>query len=151
MSQESVVYGCIKDAFGRSGEQSRREANRFAMLKLPRAEDWSYLSQEMFALPGTEQERILDFNDSGFHSAGDSYQTEVIHFGASYQAIEYEWKAWLGAFEKLLNDMYWVSAIVHLETELSGVHTFTWEATSNEHSPGMPLDPSSRQWTHELF
>ena len=153
MNQESVVYGCIKDVKSHLQDPVRQDTNRTAMLRLPKAEDWSFLSQEMFALPQPNSDAIIESGDdaSSKSSRAACYSTEVIHFGASYQAIEYEWKGWLAAFEALLKDMYWVSAIVHLETELSGLHTFTWEAVGLEHSPGLKVEAGSRQWTHELF
>lgn len=136
MDQESIVYGCIKDITGVETDNARRLANRRAMLMLPTREDWSYLSQEMFSIPQVEMVR-------------DHYQTEVIHFGASYRAIEYEWKQWMQQFEALLDTMYWVSAIVHLETELAGTHTFMWQSKSNFHVPGSGKEHIHCEWSHE--
>ena len=120
MDQESIVYGCIKDVAG--FDISRRQANRQAILSLPKADSWPFLSQEMFSLPSLIPSR-------------GSYQTEVIHFGASYKAVEYEWAQWIKQFEELLRKMYWHSAVVNLETELAGLHTFYWDSTNNHHVP----------------
>lgn len=136
MDSESIVYGCIKDAISGPGDAQRRQRNRQAMINLPKAEDWPYLSQEMFSLPRVEVSH-------------DQYLTDVIHFGASYRAIEYEWSQWMKRFEKLLDDMYWVSAVVHLETELMGTHTFTWECSGNYHEPGSGVDNVRCEWTQE--
>ena len=135
MDQESIVYGCIKDVIG-VAQSDRRITNRKAMLSLPQADDWPYLSREMFAFPRVE------------HSA-DLYQTEVMHFGASYRAIEYEWNAWMKKFEELLDKMYWVSAVVHLETELAGVHTFTWDSKGDGHQPGTGIGNVRCEWSQE--
>ncbi|MDO6806357.1 hypothetical protein Q4595_28125, partial [Wenyingzhuangia sp. 1_MG-2023] len=78
-------------------------------------DDWSLLCREMFSMPGQ-------------HLLNGTYQTHIIHFAASYRAVEYEWESWLRQFESLLKSMFWVSATVHLETELSGKHTFNWQA-----------------------
>lgn len=136
MDQESIVYGCIKDVVDFRNDRSRRECNRQAMLKLPKSEEWPFLSREMFAIP------TIEFSP-------DQYQTEVMHFGASYKAIEYEWSEWMQQFESLLDSMYWVSAVVHLETELCGTHTFTWQSTSNGHVPGAGKNKIHCEWTHE--
>ncbi len=136
MDQESIVYGCIKDAFLADLDTTRRHVNRQAMLELPNADDWPFLCQEMFAIPRVEV-------DHG------NYQTEVMHFGASYQAVEYEWEQWIEQFETLLSKMFWVSATVHLETELSGTHTFTWESNSNWHEPGSGDMQVRCEWSHE--
>ena len=136
MDQESIVYGCIKYALGINAEIERRNANRNAMLALPTAEELSFLSREMFALP-----------ELGF--TNESYHTDVMHFGASYQAIEYEWNAWIKKFEELLDKMYWTSAVVHLETELTGTHTFVWESKNNGHIPGEGIANVHCQWTQE--
>lgn len=136
MDQESIVYGCIKDLALVEDFGDRREVNRRAMLSLPGAEDWPLLSRDMFSLPTPQ-------------TVSGSYHTEVMHFGASYQAIEYEWEQWMSHFESLLKQMFWVSATVHLETEMSGTHTFSWESNGNSHIPGVNSIQVSCQWSHE--
>ncbi len=136
MDQESIVYGCIKDMAGSVQLSERIRINREAMLSLPHADEWPFISQEMFAIPQVDL-------------PNNSYQTEVMHFGASYRAVEYEWDQWIRQFEGLLSRMYWVSATVHLETELSGTHTFTWEAKGNYHRPGSGDMQVRCEWSHE--
>lgn len=135
MDQESIVYGCIKDVRLLPSDRERLAANRAAMLALPHAEEWPFLAQEMFSIPQTE-------NFAG-------YQTTVMHFGASYKAVEYEWDQWIAQFEALLSQMYWVSATVHLETELAGTHTFIWESTGSFHAPGSGDMEVRCEWSHE--
>lgn len=136
MEQESIVYGCIKDVASGPGDALRRDANRKAMLSLPKSEEWPFLCQEMFAIPQMD-----------VHA--EAYLTDVMHFGASYRAIEYEWSSWIEKFEHLLNQMYWVSAVVHLETELYGTHTFTWESRNDGHTPGAGIKQVHCEWTQE--
>lgn len=125
MESESIVYGCIRDWPSDSASESRlrRLLNRQVLDALPAGDAWPFIGREMFSCcqqPG-----------SGL------YQTQVIHFGASYQTVEYEWKLWVAEFEALLKRLYWASAVVHLETELNGTHTFRWESESENglHSP----------------
>ena len=123
MESESIVYGCIRDWPSDDPEQRRlrRETNHGVLAELPSGDLWPFLGREMFSfceLPG----------------AG-LYQTQVIHFGASYGAVEYEWNLWIESFETLLKRLYWASAVVHLETELNGMHTFRWESDNGFHSP----------------
>ena len=94
------------------------------------------LYQEMFSLPS---DSLL----------GGEHYTDVLHFGASYKAIEYEWEQWIEHFEALLSKMYWVSATVHLETELSGTHTFNWYARGNCHVPGSGNMTVHCEWSHD--
>ena len=136
MDRESIVYGCIKDIACSGDDEQRRICNRAAMLHLPKAEDWSWLCQEMFSIPRIQR-------------GEDRYLTEVIHFGASYRGIEYEWGNWMESFEALLERMYWISAVVHLETELAGIHTFNWESPGDYHSPGHGIRSIRCEWVHE--
>jgi hypothetical protein len=123
VESESIVYGCIRDWPSDDPElrRLRRETNRGVLAELPAGELWPFLGREMFS--------FCDLPGAGL------YQTQVIHFGASYGAIEYEWNLWIEAFEALLKRLYWASAVVHLETELNGMHTFRWESDSGFHSP----------------
>ena len=121
MDQESIVYGCIKDDL-LSTDSGRRKTNRDAMLALPESDQWNFITRNMFSVPNFDLIK--------------GYQTEIMHFGASYRAVEYEWEGWIKEFEHLLSKMYWMSAVVHLETELSGAHTFYWEARDSYHAPG---------------
>ena len=123
MHCESIVYGCIRDWPSDDPElrRLRRETNHGVLAELPAGELWPFLGREMFS--------FCDLPGAGL------YQTQVIHFGASYGAIEYEWNLWIEAFEALLKRLYWASAVVHLETELNGMHTFRWESDNGFHSP----------------
>ena len=123
MESESIVYGCIRDWPSDNPAQNRlrRQINRQMLDGLPAGEAWPFLGREMFACCQQPGEGL--------------YQTQVIHFGASYRAVEYEWNLWVEQFEALLKRLYWASAVVHLETELSGTHTFRWESDNGGHSP----------------
>ena len=116
MESESIVYGCIRDWPSADLEQCRqRRANNLAAVQALQGEAWPFIGREMFSFCRDE--------DLGL------YQTQVIHFGASYRAVEYEWALWVQRFEALLKQLYWTSAVVHLETELNGTHTFAGKPT----------------------
>jgi len=136
MDQESIVYGCIKDHTLTTDEQ-RRMTNESVVAELPSVEDWPFICREMFAqpVPSTDIDASL--------------QTDVTHFGASYKAIEYEWDQWIEQFEQLLSKMYWSSATVHLETELSGRHSFVWHADGDCYIPGESNMHIRCEWTRE--
>lgn len=137
--QESIVYGIIRHIPNTDEFSARlqRRANWSAVETLPAGvdDDWSLLCREMFAMPGD-------------HLLSGTYHTQLIHFAASYRAVEYEWENWIRQFESLLKSMYWVSATVHLETELSGKHTFNWQSDSG-HSPSDEDLRMSCEWERE--
>lgn len=135
MQEESVVYGCIKDAVYEQDVAARVQVNRSALETLPAAEDWPLLCREMFATTR--------------HATDIDLHTEVVHFGASYNGIEYEWQLWLEQFEGLLQKMYWVSVSVQLETEMSGTHSFTWYTTDEFHQPGSSDIQLRCEWLHD--
>jgi hypothetical protein len=138
LDSESIVYGCIKHfPFGDPDARRRScEHNARALAALPDADGWPFLCREMFSVPGDD---VLT----------GQYKTQVIHFGMSYRAVEYEWEHWLAKFEALLKDMYWVTAVVHLETEFAGHHTFVWDSAETCHEPSdQPLHVRC-EWARE--
>lgn len=132
---ESVVYGVIKNIAEQDVAQHRHH-NRPAMEQLPSAESWSLVNREMFSLP---EQQSIDL----------SLATEVMHFGASYIGVEHEWKYWLEQFEGLLRKMYWVSATVHLETEMSGVHSFVFATNGMGRKPNQSDIQIRCEWVKE--
>ena len=76
VESESIVYGCIRDWPSADPEQCRqRRANNLAAVQaLPQGEAWPFIGREMFSFCAREDEGL--------------YQTQVIHFGASYRAVE---------------------------------------------------------------
>ena len=137
--EESIVYGYIKSAADLSAEHAFKQntVNRQALMSLPTMDSWPFLPREMFSLPrlAHQHERV---------------QSNIIHFGSAYKGIEYEWKQWISKFEALLQKMYWQSVVVHLETEISGVHTFTWGGGNIEHIPGEDPLAIRCEWQHEM-
>ena len=138
MNQESVVYGCIKDTAD-GGMDERRQVNKDALEALPAAEFWPVISREMFSMSHSLADNVDEI----------ALHTQVTHFGASYNGIEYEWQHWLEQFEALLRQMYWVSATVHLETEISGTHSFVWHTDTGEHKPGAEDIKIRCEWIHD--
>jgi hypothetical protein len=138
LDNESIVYGCIKHL--PFGDRQQRQAscfhNRRAIRTLPESDHWPFLSQDMFAI-------------SGDPASGGSYQTQVIHFGMSYRAVEYEWEHWIAKFERLLKQMYWVGAVVHLETDFAGFHTFMWDSADDYHEPSDEPLRVRCEWSRE--
>jgi len=84
------------------------------------------------------------------HCGDLELSTDVMHFGASYRGVEHEWQYWLEQFEKLLRKMYWVSATVHLETELSGLHSFVFETDGAAHRPNESAINIRCEWARDI-
>lgn len=137
MESESLVYGCIRDWPSQdAGEQRlRRSINRRVLASLPAGDAWPFIGRDMFSCCQEEGAGL--------------FQTQMIHFAASYKAVEYEWALWVAEFEALLKRLYWASAVVHLETELNGTHTFRWESERGFHSPDEDDLRVRCTWEHE--
>lgn len=134
---ESIVYGIIHDvAPEQSLVPSRWQHNQQALTALPEDLVWDLLAQPMFSLPPLSASGLFTHH-------------QVIHFGASYNAVEYEWQQWMKNFEALLDQLYWVSATVHLDTELRGKHVFQWCTEDEYHSPQSGKMSVSCEWEHE--
>lgn len=105
MGHESTVYGGIVSPQWK-GEDSERlqRHNQAIVLALPEHDTWPFLTRPMFAFAGTTVE-------------GGRYRSQIIHFGATLKAVEWEWDAWLEKFERLLTQLFWHDVYLHLRTE----------------------------------
>ncbi|HHX35142.1 MAG TPA: hypothetical protein GX719_07725 [Gammaproteobacteria bacterium] len=122
MESESIVYGCIRDWSVADADEQRNRSliNLQAVQALPEADGWELFHRDLFGCSTLKN---------------TAAQSQVIHFGSSYRSVEYEWAIWVQQFESLLKRMYWASAVVHLETETNGTHTFRWESEQYSHQP----------------
>lgn len=122
MESESIVYGYIRDYSMADVDEQRKRSltNLQAIQALPEGDGWELFHRDLFGCN---------------HLETLAPQSQVIHFGSSYRSIEYEWAMWMQHFENLLKRMYWASAVVHLETETNGTHTFRWESEQHNHQP----------------
>ncbi len=139
MYNESIVYGYIRSnhALSHQQKQSAELTNRRALITLPSLDANSFLCREFFSTPS-----VVNYDDR--------LQSSIIHFGGSYEGIEYEWGLWIKSFEQLLQKMHWDSVVVHLQTELSGVHTFTWDSGDHAHIPSTAPLNIRCEWQHEV-
>jgi len=64
--------------------------------------------------------------DSAEPEPSHIHQSRIIHFGANFKSIGYEWIACKTKFEQLLMRLWWLSATVHFEPEYCGIQPFEW-------------------------
>ena len=105
---------------GSSGESTNPGGCRTGMLdvlnRLSTTDDWPPLVRGMFALPaawpvGTYRQQVIHF--------GGSFKDESIGLGT----------LWVGKFEGLLRQLYWLTAVVHVETEIGLPRVWRWTPT----------------------
>ncbi|MGQ2993491.1 hypothetical protein [Variovorax sp.] len=114
MGHQTLVYGAIEVFHSRPSKPDADTLNDAALLALPEQDEWPFLVRSMFSMTSSVEVNV-------------AYTFRVIHFGASFKAIELEWEAWLVKFERLLESLDGIAAVVHLETELVGNHRYTWQ------------------------
>lgn len=85
-----------------------------ALAALPERDDWPFLVRPMFSTTCSDHVSV-------------AYSLRPVHFAASFKTVEWDWEAWLVKFESLLSTLDGLTAIVHLETELVGNHTYKWQ------------------------
>src|SRR5215469_1879973 len=108
MGHISTVYGKIVGLpkYGDIGLALRRK-NKNVIESLPTDDSqWPWIDRGMFLVQDPESPKM--------------YRDQVIVFGASYKEVEVEWEEWLKKFESILKQLYWMTATIHLETELVG-------------------------------
>lgn len=151
MGMESIVYGFIEgprwphrvpnqyDVFSTHPEKQHMymeidrkltekvHHNFHAIASLPEEDDsWPFLSCSMFS--------------SSTNSIQTTYKSQIIHFGASFKNIEWEWEDWLTKFEALLRNMYWDEVRLHLISEMYTGTTFdyVWKCEDESLHPDHP-------------
>lgn len=139
MNDESTVYGYIKNNNADTEQQSylQSSTNRQMLKTLPSLDNCALITQELFSIPRSKSDAV-------------GVSSQLVHFGRVYNGVEYEWGLWIAEFEQLLQKMYWSSVVVHLETELSGIHTFTWNSGDESHYPNDTSLNIRCEWQHEL-
>jgi hypothetical protein len=114
MGHISIVYGNIIGPAWRIEDYHKlHRLNKKIIDALPASDEtFPWITRNMFLVPDPEKDKM--------------YRNQVIVFGASYKSVEHEWREWLEKFDAILKQLYWVSATIHLETELVGNHKYEW-------------------------
>lgn len=116
MGQVSVIYGAILGSRWSIDDPWRlQKLNSTVLEQLPTTDDWPFLTRSMFALPCMPTEI-------------GHYRQQVIHFGASFKGIEWEWERWLLKFETLLTQVFWDEVLLHLHTEAIGHYNYHYQS-----------------------
>src|SRR5438552_9367686 len=113
MGHQSLVYGVIEVFPADPRRPEADERTRAALAALPEDDEWPFLVRSMFSATFSEHVSV-------------AYLFRPAHFAASLKEVEGEWDEWLPKFERLLATLDGITAVVHLETELVGTHTYHW-------------------------
>ncbi len=129
MGMRTIIYGCIETwGPGWGWEETAIDIHNEAVINsLPLRDKWPPVSREMFAICKNSvpvEGPLLAYSDS-----------KIIHFGASLKSVEYEWMEWRVKFEKLLDNLIWCSANVHLDTEYLTLQTHSWHVDLKKYNP----------------
>ena len=139
MSHETIVYGYIDGRTWRGDEfRKYQSCNLEVLSRLPEKDGW--LSRAMFSSPPLE-------------AGKGTFWTQVIHFGGSFNYLDYEEiPVWVAEFENLLRQLYWFGATAHLLTERDRDYRFDWhiDETLLLHGAADELVPTS-VWTRKDF
>ncbi len=147
MGMATRLYGCIVE-YGLSTEKRSLEVyrhNEQIINNLPEDDEWPPLTKNMFSI--TQPPTVSD-------GLNYQYSGRIIHFGANFKSIEYEWKEWKDKFEDLLTKLYWLNADVHFKTEYSSIQTFQWDIDLSkwhiEHNENILILPiKNTDWNFE--
>lgn len=120
MGHTTIVYGNIIGAPWKPEDYHKlQRLNKTIISKLPETDNtYPWISKNMFLVPDPDFDKM--------------YREQVIVIGASYKSVEQEWDEWLDKFETILNQLYWTSATIHLDTELQGQHIYEWTIDADQ-------------------
>jgi len=140
MTHETIIHGYIEGStFTPKDYRKLQNLNYEVINKLPEDDEYPYLSKSMFSIP--EQDY-----------AKGTYQSQIIHFGASIKSLECgDELLWINKFENLLKKLYWYSTATYFITEMDGEYKYSWlladDIISTYHSEN-PL--VSYQWLRKI-
>ena len=117
MGHQSLVYGAIEVFPSGTQRPDADSRTQIALAALPESDDWPFLVRSMFSATFNEHVSV-------------AYWLRPFHFAASLKTVEWEWEEWLVKFERLLSMLDGLTAVVHLETELVGDHTYMWRRSN---------------------
>jgi hypothetical protein len=92
--------------------------NSDVLAQIPEDDDWPWVVRGIFALPAPYPQ--------------GTYRQQIIHFGLSIKdepSNRRIWDVWLAKFERILRQLYWSSAVAHLETDFEPPRVFEWLPT----------------------
>lgn len=143
MSYETVIYGYIEGSTFKTDQYRLLQRRNIEILKrLPlEFDEYPGISREMFSWPPQKPLR-------------GGWRAQVIHYGGSFKNIDIDYSEisiWIEKFERLLEKLYWISAIAHFHTELLGVLTFDYRVADeilDTYRDGSPA-PSSK-WDRQF-
>ncbi len=139
MSEEAILYGCIEGAWNWR-DFTLYIKNEEAIHALPELDQWPPLNRSMFGVPMKQVGSEAAF-----------YRTQVIPFGTSMKNfdVDIDWAPWQEKFEKLLRQMYWYKAHLHLYTEVQGEYECLWQVHDREIFQGFFLEdpPPVSKWS----
>ena len=135
MGHISIVYGHIIGSSWKSEDYHRlQRLNKQTIQTLPDDETFPWITKNMFLVPDPDNDKL--------------YRDQIIVLGASYKSVEHEWDQWLDKFEEILKKLYWISATVHLETELVGSFKYEWLFDLNQSDNFTTDSPApTSKWT----
>jgi hypothetical protein len=143
MGMATRLYGCIVEYGSDPAIRAKiYRHNRTAINGLAQVDKWPPLTKNMFAITHNVKEPSPSYDYSG----------RLIHFGANFKSIEYEWEEWKAKFENLLTRLFWIEADVHFKTEYASIQTFSWYVDLSKWSlpDSKELIPIQKQhWIHE--
>ena len=143
MGMATRLYGCIVEFGSDPSIRSKiYNHNRKVINGLPQADKWPPLTRNMFTITHNMKEPSPNY----------AYSGRLIHFGANFKSVEYEWEEWKAKFEKFLTRLFWLEADVHFKTEYSGIQSFTWYVDLSKwyEQDSKELHPIQKQhWIHE--
>jgi hypothetical protein len=146
MGHQIVIYGMIEGPAAGDQMRALKEHNDAIIRGLPAEDQWPWLTRSMFALPGRWPQ--------------GTYREQIIHFGLSMKddpplspnsafKPDRGWPkedrksvyGWIEKFEKLLREMFWFGANVHLITEFEADRVFYYPPTKAAFMPIASLAP----------